>query len=33
VKWLNIVGMPFLVTAFGIGLALFKGQRAKSKAS
>ena len=33
VKWINIAGMPVLVTAFGIGLALFKGQRAKSKAS
>ena len=33
VKWMNIAGMPVLVTAFGIGLALFKGQRAKSKAS
>jgi len=33
VKWANIAGMPILVTAFGIGLALFKGQRAKSKAS
>jgi len=33
VKWMNIAGMPLLVTAFGIGLALFKGQRAKSKAS
>jgi ABC-type uncharacterized transport system involved in gliding motility auxiliary subunit len=33
VKWMNIAGMPILVTAFGIGLALFKGQRAKSKAS
>jgi len=33
VKWINIAGMPLLVTAFGVGLGVFKGQRAKSKAS
>jgi ABC-type uncharacterized transport system involved in gliding motility auxiliary subunit len=33
VKWINIAGMPVLVAAFGIGLAVFRGQRAKSKAS
>ena len=33
VKWINIAGMPMLVTVFGIGLAVFRGQRAKSKAS
>jgi len=31
VKWINIAGMPIIVAAFGIGLALFRGQRAKSK--
>jgi ABC-type uncharacterized transport system involved in gliding motility auxiliary subunit len=30
-KWTNIAGMPALVTAFGIGLALFKRQRAKNR--
>jgi ABC-type uncharacterized transport system involved in gliding motility auxiliary subunit len=33
VKWINIAGVPLLVTAFGVGLGVFKGQRAKSKAS
>jgi len=30
-KWVNIAGMPFLVTAFGLGLAFLKGQRAKKR--
>ncbi len=30
-KWMNIAGMPFLVTAFGLGLAFLKGQRAKKR--
>ena len=30
-KWVNIAGMPFLVTAFGLGWAFFKGQRAKKR--
>jgi gliding motility-associatede transport system auxiliary component len=30
-KWVNIAGMPFLVTAFGLGLAFLKGQRAKKQ--
>ena len=30
-KWVNIAGMPFLVTAFGLGLAFVKGQRAKKR--
>ena len=30
-KWVNIAGMPFLVTAFGLGLAFLQGQRAKKR--
>jgi hypothetical protein len=30
-KWANIAGMPALVTAFGIGLGIFKRQRAKNR--
>jgi hypothetical protein len=30
-KWINIAGMPFVVTAFGLGLAFLKGQRAKKR--
>ena len=30
-KLVNIAGMPFLVTAFGLGLAFLKGQRAKKR--
>ena len=30
-KWVNIAGMPFVVTAFGLGLAFAKGQRAKKR--
>jgi ABC-type uncharacterized transport system involved in gliding motility auxiliary subunit len=30
-KWTNIAGMPLLVTAFGLGLAYLKGQRAKKR--
>ena len=30
-KWVNIAGMPFIVTAFGLGLAFYKGQRAKKR--
>jgi ABC-type uncharacterized transport system involved in gliding motility auxiliary subunit len=33
VKWINIAGMPFVVAGFGVGLALYKNQRAKSKLS
>jgi ABC-type uncharacterized transport system involved in gliding motility auxiliary subunit len=31
VKWLNIAGMPMVVTLFGVGRAFLKGQRAKAK--
>ncbi len=31
VKWLNIAGMPMVVTLFGVGRAFLKGQRAKSQ--
>ena len=31
VKWLNIAGMPMVVTFFGVGRAFLKGQRAKAK--
>ncbi len=31
VKWLNIAGMPIVVTLFGVGRAFLKGQRAKSQ--
>ena len=30
-KWVNIAGMPLIVTAFGLGLAFAKGQRAKKR--
>ncbi|HTD85559.1 MAG TPA: Gldg family protein, partial [Candidatus Binatia bacterium] len=30
-KWANIAGMPVLVTAFGIGLAIFKRNRARNR--
>ncbi len=30
-KWLNIAGMPFLVTAAGIGLAVVRKQKTKAK--
>ena len=30
-KWVNIAGMPLMVTAFGLGLAFLKGQRAKKR--
>ena len=31
VKWLNIAGMPMVVTFFGVGRAFLKGQRAKAQ--
>jgi ABC-type uncharacterized transport system involved in gliding motility auxiliary subunit len=31
VKWMNIAGMPILVAGFGVGLAVFKGQKAKAR--
>ena len=31
VKWLNIAGMPMVVTLFGVGRAFLKGQRAKAQ--
>jgi ABC-type uncharacterized transport system involved in gliding motility auxiliary subunit len=31
IKLYNIAGVPFLVAGFGIGLALYKGQRAKKR--
>ena len=30
-KWINIAGMPFLVTLSGISLALFKRKRTAAK--
>ncbi len=30
-KWTNIAGMPVVVTMFGLGLAMFKRQRAKAR--
>ena len=32
-KWTNIAGMPALVTVFGIGLGIYKRQRAKNRVS
>jgi ABC-type uncharacterized transport system involved in gliding motility auxiliary subunit len=32
-KFVNIAGMPILVTAFGVGLGLYKRQRAKKRVS
>ena len=31
VKWMNIAGMPVLVSLFGLGLGYYKGQRARAK--
>ncbi len=31
VKWMNIAGMPLVVTLFGLGIGFFKGQRARAK--
>ena len=31
IKWLNIAGMPAVVAAFGLGLAIFKRKRAAAR--